>query len=95
LTTRKYACATRGLAAVRWSRGLRAAILGPSAVPEKTDHDLAADDTNGELVAQIPVAAWSVIRFTGLDLALLVAAENGGEPAAQSVVAAAGQRSAN
>jgi hypothetical protein len=91
----EYARATRGLAAVRWSRGLRAAILGPSAAPEKTDHELAADATNGEPVTQIPIAAWSAIRLAGLDLALLVAAENGGESAAQSVVAAAGQRLAN
>lgn len=85
----EYARATRGLAAVRWSRGLRGAMLGPSAVPEKTDHELAAEDTDGDLVTQIPFAAWSAIRLAGLDLALLVATENGGESAAQSVVAAA------
>jgi hypothetical protein len=91
----EYARATRGLAAVRWSRGLRGAILGPSAAPEKTDHELAVDDTNGELVTHIPLAAWSAIRLAGLDLVLLVAAENGGESAAQSVAAASGPRLAN
>jgi len=89
---REYSHATRSLAAVRWSRGLRAAMLGPSEVPEKTDLELAADDTNGELVNRFPAAAWSAIRLAGLDLALLAAAENGGDSAVHSVVAAAGAR---
>lgn len=86
----EYSRAARSLAAVRWSRCLRAAMLGPSAVPERSDLELAADDTNGELVAAFPAAAWSAIRLAGLDLALLVAAENGGDSAVHSVVAAFG-----
>jgi hypothetical protein len=63
-------------------------MLGPSAVPERTDLELAADDTNGELVTDFSAAAWSAIRLAGLDLALLAAAENGGDSAVRSVVAA-------
>jgi hypothetical protein len=76
------------LAAVRWSRGLRAAIIGPAVAPERTDLELAADDTNGELVTGFPAALWSAIRRAGLDLAILAAAENGGHPAMRSVMAA-------
>ena len=47
-----------------------------------------APDTNGHLVTKFPAAVWSAIRFAGLDLALLAAAENGGDSAVQSVVAA-------
>ena len=45
----EYGRVTRGLAAVRWSRGLRAAMLGPSAglVNEPTRNG--RNDTNGEL----------------------------------------------
>ena len=64
-------------------------MLGPSAVPEKTDLELVADDTNGELGSKFPTAAWSAIRLAGLELARLAAAENGGDPAVHSVVAAA------
>ena len=38
-------------------------MLGRSAVPEKTDLELAADDTNGDLVTKFPAAVWSAIRF--------------------------------
>jgi len=75
---REYGRITRGLAAVRWSRGLRAIMLGPTAVPERTDEELAAEDVSGELVTVITVPAWSRIRRVGLDHAVLVAAEHGG-----------------
>lgn len=88
----EYMRVTRHLAAVRWSRGLRTAMLGPSTVPEKTDLELAAEDTGGELVTDFPSAAWSAIRLAGLDLVLLAAAENGGDSAVNSVVAAVGRR---
>jgi hypothetical protein len=65
-------------------------MLGPSAVPERADLELAADDANGELVADFPAATWSAIRLAGLDLALLAAAENGGDSAVHSVLAALG-----
>ena len=54
---REYCRVTRSLAAVRWSRGLRTAMLGPSDVPEITDLELAADDTNGELVTNFSAIA--------------------------------------
>jgi hypothetical protein len=63
-------------------------MLGPSAVPERTDLELAANDTEGELVSALPAAAWSAIGLAGLDLALLAAAENGGDPAVHSALAA-------
>ena len=74
---REYSRVTRSLAAIRWSRGLRALILGAAAEPERTDEQLAAHDTRGELVAYIPGPAWLRIRITGLDHAILVAAERG------------------
>lgn len=51
--------------------------------------ELAADDTDGELVTDFSAAAWSAIRRAGLDLAVLAAAENGGDSAVHSVVVAA------
>lgn len=39
-----------GLAAVRWSRGLRTEMLGPIAQPARSDEELAADDVHGNLV---------------------------------------------
>jgi hypothetical protein len=75
---REYSRVTRGVAAVRWSRGLRVVILGPAAEPEQTDEQLASEEVNGELLAVIPVSAWSRIRLSGLEHAVLVAAEQGG-----------------
>ncbi len=75
---REYSRVTRGLAAVRWSRGLRALMLGSAAEPERTDEELAAEDANGELIAVIPLSVWSRIRLAGLEHAVLVAGEGGG-----------------
>jgi hypothetical protein len=86
-----YARAARHLAAVRWSRGLRAAMLGPSGAPERTDLELATEDTNGELVTDFSATTWSTIRHAGLDLALLSAAENSGHSAVRSLMASVGQ----
>jgi hypothetical protein len=58
---------TRGLAAVRWSRGLRQVMLGPDAGPELADEELAAADINGRLVAIVAREAWSRIRLARLD----------------------------
>jgi hypothetical protein len=85
----EYGRATRSLAAVRWSRGLRGRMLGPWVAPEKSDLQLAAGDVDGELVAELPTAAWSAIRLAGLDLALLAAAEIGGDSAVHSLVRSA------
>ncbi len=89
----EYSHAARSLSAVRWSRGLRAAMLGPSEMPEKTDVELAADDTNGELVTRFAAGAWSAMRLAGLDLALLAAAESGGDSAVHLLIAAASAQS--
>jgi hypothetical protein len=44
---REFSRITLGLAAVRWCRGLRHAMLGPQAEPERTDEDLAANGARG------------------------------------------------
>jgi hypothetical protein len=43
----EYGRVTRGLAAVRWSRGLRTLMLGTVAEPERSDEELATEDVNG------------------------------------------------
>jgi hypothetical protein len=76
----EYARVTRGLAAVRWSRGLHPAMLGFAAARERTDHELAAAQVGGKAVVVIPLAAWMRIRAAGLEHAVLVAAETGAMP---------------
>ncbi len=88
----EYSKVTKGLAAVRWSRGLRAVVLGQAAEPEQTDAELAAENINGELVTTIPLAVWSRLRLAGLDHAMLVAAEQGGLPAVSTLIDQAGCR---
>jgi hypothetical protein len=73
----EYSRVTRGLAAVRWSRGLRAVILGPIAESAKTDAELASEEIDGELLASFPSTVWACLRQSGLDHAILVAAERG------------------
>jgi Replication protein len=82
----EYSHITRGLAAVRWSQGLRALILGQSAQSERSDGQLAAEDVNGEIIAIVSLAVWSRIRFARLDHALLVAAEYGGLTAVSTLL---------
>jgi hypothetical protein len=53
-------------------------MLGPAVAPERADEELAAEDVNGELMADISVSVWSRIRLAGLEHAVLVAAERGG-----------------
>src|SRR5215475_4717128 len=72
---------------LRWSRGLRTVLLGPTAEPERADEELAAEEINGNLVAVIPLPAWSRIRLDRLEHALLVAAERGGPAAVDSLIA--------
>jgi hypothetical protein len=91
-TSGEYSRATKGLAAVRWSRGLRVVILGQAADPEKTDAQLAAEDISGELVTIIPLAVWSHLRLAGLDHTLLVAAEQGGLAAVSTLTDQVGCR---
>ncbi len=74
----EYSRVIRGLAAVRWSRGLRALMLGPAAEPEQSDEQLAAEDVDGKLALVVPLPAWQRIRLAGVEHAVLVAAELGG-----------------
>jgi hypothetical protein len=53
-------------------------MLGSTAVLERTDEELAAEQVSGELIAVITAPVWSRIRHAGLDHAVLVAAEHGG-----------------
>jgi hypothetical protein len=74
---REYGRVIRHLAAVRWSRGLRSVMVGPTAEPELTDEELVAADTDGELVRVFSIPLWVRIRRIRLDLAILAAAESG------------------
>jgi hypothetical protein len=60
--------------------------------PNGPTNELAADDVNGELLALIDVAAWSRLRPAGLDLAVLVAAEDGGVAAVSALIGETGRR---
>jgi hypothetical protein len=88
----EYGLVTRRLAAVRWSRGLRARVLSAALVRERTDMELAAEEVNGELRTAIESAAWSRLRLAGLDLAVLVAAEDGNLAAVTALVRSASAR---
>ena len=90
---REYSRVSRGMAAVRWSRGLRAVMLGQAGRAERTDQELASEDVNGDFVAIISSAVWARIRRARLDLAVLAAAEHGGLDALSVLVdkAACGQ----
>ena len=87
---REYSRVTHCLAAVRWSRGLRAVMLGPGTEPERSDEQLAAQDIGGNLLAVIEFPAWSRIRTSGLEHAVLVAAEAGGLAAVNTLLRQAG-----
>ena len=58
---------TRSLAAVRWSRGLRATVLGTAMAPERSDKELATHDVCGCLLAVINLHVWARIRNSGLE----------------------------
>jgi hypothetical protein len=83
---REYSSVTRNLAAVRWSRGLRALLLSLAAGPERADEELATEDVDGELLTSIEVRAWWRIRLAGLELVVLVAAEHGDLAAVAALV---------
>jgi len=83
---REYSRVTRSIASVRWSRGLRVAMLGASVERNRTDEELAADLTNGALVTVFAATVWSQIRLAGLDHAALVAAEYGGLDAINAII---------
>lgn len=88
----EYARAARALAAVRWSRGLRVAMLGAASEPERTDEELAAENVGGSLLAAIQMSAWSRIRTGGLEHAVLVAAADGGMDAVHALIGEAPAR---
>ena len=54
--------------------------------PEQTDVDLAVQEVNGELVTVVAVTTWSRLRVARLDLAVLIAAEGGGQDAVTSLL---------
>jgi replication protein len=82
----EFGRATRGLGAVRWSRGLRSVVSGCDEPPQRTDSELAQDAADGELVRMFEVGDWHSIRRAGLEHAVLVAAERGGESAVNALV---------
>ena len=73
---REYSRVTKGLAAVRWSRGVHTTILGSAT--QRTDEQLAAEDVGGNLLASIQSLTWSRVRAARIEHSLLVAAEFGG-----------------
>jgi Replication protein len=75
---REFMKASHGLAAVRWSRGLRLLMIGADAETRvKTDADLCEEDIGGRLILSLPSAHWTSLRQRRLDLVALVAAERG------------------
>jgi len=88
----EYCRVTRGLAAVRWSRGLRSVMLGPITPPDKADEQLASEHVDGELVALFEAAVWSRVRRNGLEHVLLVASEQGGRAAVAALMAPSRER---
>ena len=87
---REYSRVTRCLAAVRWSRGVRAVMFGRTAELERSDEELASEAVSGELAAVIPIAVWSLTRLAGLDHAVLVAAGGGGLDAVVALIGRTG-----
>ena len=82
----EYTRASRGLAAVRWSRGLGDVLFGPTTQPDRSDAELAANDVYGSAVACFQGQVWRHIRSARLELAVLVAAEIGGLAAITAVL---------
>jgi hypothetical protein len=83
----EYVSAIKGTPVCRWSRGLRALIFGPDAIPEKTDAELALEDVGGDLVARCPPQVFARVRAAGLQLLACYAAESGGLPAVNALLA--------
>lgn len=83
----EYLTAMKGKPVLRWSRGLKGLVFGPSDEADKTDEDLAADDVGGQLVAVHPPQVWQRVRMAGLQLLICYAAETGGLPAVNRLLA--------
>ncbi|MGO9079048.1 MAG: hypothetical protein ACLQDY_08380 [Streptosporangiaceae bacterium] len=80
----EYEKATRGRQAIAWSKGLPA-LAGEA---ELTDEEVAAEEVGGEPVAMLDSDTWhAVAARPGLDAAILSAAEAGGLPAVNELLA--------
>jgi len=82
----EYEKATRGKAALSWSRGLKARLLGEEDDP--TDQDLAGAEQNGREVAELPEASWKTIVRHGIEAEVFEAIERGGFPELVKLLAA-------
>ncbi|MFG2776215.1 protein rep, partial [Streptomyces sp. NPDC048350] len=72
----EYEKATKGKAAISWSRGLKARLLGDETDP--TDEDLAGAEQHGTEVAELPEASWKTIVRHGIEAEVFEAIERGG-----------------
>jgi hypothetical protein len=73
----------RGAKQLTWSRGLKARY----AVEEKSDEALAAEEVGGDVVVTITPTQWRALVRLGLRVRLLEALEDGGERAAEAMLA--------
>jgi hypothetical protein len=89
---REYEYAAHGIRGMYWSNGLRALLAALVELDDRTDEEIAAEDVGGEGVALIPAETWyrAVLRYRGRALALIHAAEAGGENAVRALVTAWG-----
>lgn len=85
---REFEAAAHGLRALYWSQGLRARLAELAELDERTDADVAAEESGpGEPVALVLPATWyrHVIRHAGRALQLMHAAERWGQSGVRSV----------
>lgn len=82
----EYEKATRGKAALSWSRGLKARLLDEEEGP--TDEDLAGAEQGGREVAELPEASWKTIVRHGIEADVFEAIERGGFPELVKLLAA-------
>jgi hypothetical protein len=85
---REYLRATKGLSAVRWSRGLHGDLLPDE--EEKTDEEAAHLDPRGELVGSMTQPVWKRVVMARLEVAVMEAAETGGLAAVNELLDANG-----
>jgi hypothetical protein len=84
----EYEYGAHGIRAIYWSNGLRALLADLVDLDDRTDDEIAAEEVGGDGVALIPAETWyaAVLRYRGRSLALLQAAEAGGENAVRALV---------
>lgn len=84
---REWEKATKGVQAIRWSRGLRKAV---GLTTEKTDEEIVAEEVGGVNCFTFPEdLSWRAVSSTpGARAAVLRAAERGGPPAVKALVGA-------